>query len=46
MASDNEYPWEGRYCDITHEFAKQCAELKESNPYPNWRPNYGTTLHW
>lgn len=36
MPSDNNVPWEGQYTSITHEFAKQCYELKNSNPYANY----------
>ena len=31
MAAD--VPWEGRYVAITREFARRCAELRDSNPY-------------
>ena len=33
MSNEQDTPWEGLCLDAASEFARQCADLKRSNPY-------------
>lgn len=38
----DEVSWEGQCCDAAYNFARRCAELRQSNPYGDhyWKHRY------